>query len=160
MNAEDLERLVDGALKRLPGPRAPVTLLPRVLAATVHRAPAPWYSRPWVTWPRACQVASIAAVAALVVGLALVRHALQQPPLALASAASAGDLHLLAAAAESTRHASTLVRVCWQILLAPVAFWVLVLTMSLSLACAGVWATVDRLSQDSGFGDRESGAMP
>jgi hypothetical protein len=146
MNPDDLERLVDGALKRLPAPPAPGTLLPRVLAATVRRAPAPWYSRPWTTWPLVCQAASVVAVAALVAGLGLLRHVLGQPAIALASPAGAADLRLLAAAAESTRQASTLVRVCWQVLLAPVAFWLLVLTMSLSLACAAAWAALERLA--------------
>ena len=51
----DLERLVDRELKRLPQPRAPRSLLPRVMAAVAEPRPLKWYSRPWLAWPWALQ---------------------------------------------------------------------------------------------------------
>ena len=47
MNPADLETLVDCKLKALPTPRAPHTLLPRVLAAVQEWTLRPWYTRAW-----------------------------------------------------------------------------------------------------------------
>ena len=43
--------LVDRELRQLPSPRAPHTLLPRVLAAVEQWTRRPWYARAWFTWP-------------------------------------------------------------------------------------------------------------
>src|SRR6187200_2275287 len=69
---DDLDNLVGGALDRLPPPRAPRSLLPRVMAAleanqAAHR-PAPRV-RPWLAWPLAWQMASIAVVMAITIGI-------------------------------------------------------------------------------------------
>ena len=53
---------VDRALKGLPAPRAPRTLLPRVMAAVETRAAASSAPRPWVDWPLVWQMASAALV--------------------------------------------------------------------------------------------------
>lgn len=55
---EELEQRVDRSLKALPAPTAPATLLPRVMAAVAQVDRSPWYSRAWLAWPRAAQVAS------------------------------------------------------------------------------------------------------
>jgi hypothetical protein len=58
------------ALKRLPQPRAPRTLLPRVMAAAgapTARKPA---ARPWLAWPVGWQIASVAALLVCAIGLA------------------------------------------------------------------------------------------
>ena len=60
MNPDDLERLAHHELHRLPAPRAPRTLLPRVMAAVEAWANRPWYTRAWFTWPLGWQVASLA----------------------------------------------------------------------------------------------------
>ena len=68
MDFQDLERLVDRELKRLPAPRAPETLLPRVmLAVGARRAEAP--APDWMTWPLSWQVASLVAVVLIAIGL-------------------------------------------------------------------------------------------
>src|ERR1700730_9576250 len=66
MHPVDLEPLVDRELRQLALPRAPHTLLPRVLAAVQAWAQRPWYQRAWFTWPVAWQVAASAAL--LVIG--------------------------------------------------------------------------------------------
>lgn len=71
MKHSDLERDIDRALKALPEPRAPRTLLPAVMLAVRAGALRPWYARPWATWPRGWQVASTAALALLVAGASL-----------------------------------------------------------------------------------------
>ena len=60
---------VDRALKGLPAPRAPRTLLPRVMAAADLRA-ARSAPRPWVDWPLGWQLASAALVLLFVIGIA------------------------------------------------------------------------------------------
>ena len=68
MDFQDLEHLVDRELKRLPAPRAPRTLLPRVmLAVNARRAQAPVPD--WMTWPISWQVGSLAAVVLIAIGL-------------------------------------------------------------------------------------------
>lgn len=68
MQFSDLERKVDGDLRRLPAPRAPHTLLPRVMAAVEAWARRPWYTRAWFTWPIGWQVASIVLLALVAAG--------------------------------------------------------------------------------------------
>ena len=67
MNPIDLEQIVDAELKRLPGPKAPPTLLPRVLAATAaHPQTTP--ASGWFAWPRAGQFAAGLAAALVLIG--------------------------------------------------------------------------------------------
>jgi hypothetical protein len=63
---DELEALVDRELQRLPLPRAPHTLLPRVMAAVEVWAQRPWYTRAWFAWPLAWRIASLAPVALFV----------------------------------------------------------------------------------------------
>ncbi len=65
MNPDELESLVSRKLASLPVPRAPATLLPRVLDEVRRARRKPWYERPWVAWPRLCQAASVVGLAAL-----------------------------------------------------------------------------------------------
>ncbi len=46
-----LEAQMDRELKSLPRLTAPATLSPRIMAAIAARTTAPWYHRPWPTWP-------------------------------------------------------------------------------------------------------------
>jgi hypothetical protein len=63
MDPADLEGLLDRELKQLPAPRAPQTLLPRVMAATAGRDVQVPEATGWLTWPLPWRVASVAAVA-------------------------------------------------------------------------------------------------
>lgn len=60
--AED-QRRVGRALAQLPMPKAPPTLLPRVMAAVQAWALKPWYQRAWFTWPLGWQLAAVASLA-------------------------------------------------------------------------------------------------
>jgi hypothetical protein len=71
MDPHELERVLDRELKALSGPRAPRTLLPRVLAAVEIAARRPWYARPWLAWPAAVQGLSLAVGLLLVAALTL-----------------------------------------------------------------------------------------
>jgi hypothetical protein len=65
MRPADLEALVGRTLRELPQPRAPRTLLPRVLAAAQRWSQPPWYARAWFTWPVGWQAATIVALSAI-----------------------------------------------------------------------------------------------
>ena len=128
MDPADLERLLDRELKRLPAPRAPQTLLPRVIAAAARpQVPA---ARPtgWSTWSPVWQTAS---VALLLLFVATISWMFSSPPTRIV---------------ESTRTAneiSAVMRVFWDVLLQPVATYVFVLGLSLALACFAAWAALE-----------------
>lgn len=150
MNTDDLEQLVDRELKHLPTPRAPETLLPRVLAATFERPPVPWYARPWLAWPLAWQAASAAALLALGAAMFVALPFLQQVSwyavARWAGAAAGGATTLLDVMAQT----ATLVRVLCRLVLEPVAFALLVLAVCLSLSCAALWAVLERFALGEG----------
>jgi hypothetical protein len=110
---DDLEALATRQLRRLPSPRAPQTLLPRVLAAVDAWARRPWYMRAWFTWPLGWQAASIAALALLIYGGA---HLPPAPP-SVVTAVSA-------------------TRVLWDALIQPLLPYILVVVVLMCLACA------------------------
>jgi hypothetical protein len=142
MNPIDLEQLVDAELKRLPTPRAPRTLLPRVLAATAAR-PHAKPARGWAAWPRGWQFAGGVVAAAVLIGTwKLV--ALGQP--FIAPLLSATGFGRAAAVTRGADDAATVVRVLWDVLLQPVATYVSVLAISFALACALLWTAVERLA--------------
>jgi hypothetical protein len=70
----ELEQQTDRALKALPEPHAPSSLVPNVMraVAAASEARTPWYSRAWLTWPLEAQLASLALVA--IVGAAFWRE--------------------------------------------------------------------------------------
>ena len=127
MDHADPDDLLDSELSALPPPRAPQTLLPRVMAAAAEQArrPAP---TGWVTWPRQWQLASMAALVSLVAVIVL---AFSSAPAGVSDATRiAGDT-------------ATVARVFWDVLLEPVAAYIFVLGLSLALACAAAWAALE-----------------
>jgi hypothetical protein len=125
MDPVDFDEL-DQALRDLPLPPAPRTLLPRVLAATVNNPAA----RPtgWLTWPLAWQAASVAVVLLTVAGGWVVAAT---PPEQVTEAAGAAT------------EVATLLRVFWDVMFQPVATYIFILGISLALACALAWAALE-----------------
>ena len=66
---EQLERLIQRELRKLPEMRAPETLVHRVMLAVHVKERQPWWQRPWLTWPRPAQVISSALFASTVTAL-------------------------------------------------------------------------------------------
>lgn len=134
MDPADLERFVDRELRALPAPRAPRTLLPRVMAAVDASARRPWYSRAWLTWPGAWQAASVVVLLAAVGGVAMLLPSVQEAMTALTFVADVqGDV---AATARNVEVATTAVRVLWNALLAPVVPYAFGLVLLMCAACA------------------------
>jgi len=143
MSPIDLEHIVDAELKRLPAPRAPRTLLPRVLAAAAAQERHVKPARGWAAWPRGWQFAGGVVAAAVFVGIwRLVSFA--QPY--IADVLSIGGFDRATSVTRSADEAAAVVRVLWEVLLQPVATYVSVLAISLVLACALLWTAVERLA--------------
>jgi hypothetical protein len=142
MNPIDLEQIVDAELKQLPTPRAPRTLLPRVLAATAA-APRPEPSRGWAAWPRLWQFAGGLITVVVLVGAW--RLAVIAQPF-IAELWPAADLGRASSVTRGAGDAATVVRVLWDVVLQPVATYVSVLAISFALACALLWSAVERLA--------------
>ena len=115
----DLEQEMHREFAGLPTPRAPRTLLPRVLAA-VDR---PWYARAWLTWPRSAQAVSAVALIVLL-----------------------GSVAWIGSAAEGLGTASTLVRIGWRLLLQPAVVYLFVAAVALPLALGASWAALTRVA--------------
>ena len=143
MNPIDLEQLVDAELKRLPTPRAPRTLLPRVLTAAAAQSQHGRAGRGWGGWPRVWQLAG--AIAAGIVLVGIWKLAAFAEPFIAPLLPSAG-LGRAAAFTGGADDAVTMVRVLWDVLLQPVAAYVSILAISLALACALLWSAVERLA--------------
>jgi len=134
MDPADLERLIDRELRALPPPRAPRTLLPRVMAAVRVSADRPWYARAWLTWPAGWQVASVLALLATAAGAAVLWPTLQAAVNALTFVADVrGDV---AETARDVEVATTAVSVLWRTLLAPVVPYAFGLVFLMCVACA------------------------
>lgn len=115
----DLEQRVDRELRRLPAPRAPQTLLPRVLAAVEAWVNRPWYTRAWFTWPLGWQVASVALLALAFAGLWMLPPA---PPSVVVTT-NAG-------------------RVLWRTIVEPFLAYAFVIVVIMCLACAAFGAAL------------------
>lgn len=115
----DLEQRVDRELRRLPAPRAPHTLLPRVLAAVEAWVNRPWYTRAWFTWPLGWQVASVALLALAFAGLWMLPPA---PPSVVVTT-NAG-------------------RVLWRTIVEPFLAYAFVIVVIMCLACAAFGAAL------------------
>ena len=122
MSFDELERRVHEELRRLPGPLAPRTLLPRVLAAVDAWANRPWYARAWFTWPLGWQIASVAALAFAVYGT--------------------WNLPPLPASVVATTNAGGVI---WRTLIEPLLGYVVFLVVLMCLACAVFGAALNYL---------------
>ena len=142
----DLDHELDYELRRLPAPRAPGTLLPRVLQAVSELESRPWYSRAWVTWPRELQLASAVMLALLIAGLWSLAPAGEQWVGDAVSPAANAVSARLAAAADWIGQAATLGRLLWQILIQPIAFYFLALMIAATVIGALFWTAVNRLA--------------
>jgi hypothetical protein len=139
MDPAELERLIDRELHTLPPPRAPRSLLPRVMAAVDATAKRPWYERTWLEWPIGWQLISALVLLGVVGAGTAVMPQLREAVLALNVVADVrGDV---AESAREVEVATTAVRVVWRTLLAPVVPWAFALITLMCAACA-VFGTV------------------
>lgn len=143
--AVDLEAIVDRKLKQLPAPRAPHTLLPRVLHAVREWAERPWYARAWLTWPVGWQIASVLTLVLLMGSVLWIWPYAQAAASGAASrlAARTGDLPHIAQRVEAATHAG---RVLWRALVQPVATLVVVVLMLMCVVCVAFGTMLNRVA--------------
>ena len=142
MRPADLETLVDTELRRLPLPRAPLTLLPRVLAAVQQWSRRPWYARAWFTWPLAGQIASAAALMLIVVASAILIASAQTAVYEMAARLLSG-VTPVAQRAEAALNAA---RVVWRVLIEPLAVYAFVWVVLMCLACAAFGTALNHVA--------------
>lgn len=131
---DDLERLAHEHLRRLPAPRAPHSLLPRVMAAVQAWAERPWYTRAWFTWPAGWQAASVAVLVVLVAGGVVLG-----PRVQAAASGAIATVQVLAGGVSNAAPVETTAnsaRILWRTLLEPLATYALVIVVLMFLACA------------------------
>ena len=158
MTPSDLERETHDALRRLPSPRAPRSLTPRVMAAVRARREAPWFARPMTTWPLALQALTIAlAVAPLAVLGAWMfgDGVLQNGPMALGLPGPAVWSQLLPPVVRHAMEQASTVLVLWRLLFGPVlvyaaAFAVAVGCVFAVCAAALTWVVLGRVPAQAG----------
>ena len=152
-SAEDpgLHSAVDQALRRLPTVRAPHTLMTRVMAATVERAPRPWYTRTWLAWPREWQAVSIFAMLALGAAWMLISPA-ADPALAGAATVAGAAADRAGVLLQTAEVISAFARVLWRSVVFPVAAVGFVVAVLAALASGVCWTTLHRLAFDPAEG--------
>lgn len=137
MPSADLETAVHRALRALPQPRAPHTLLPRVLMAATAWSLRPWYARAWFTWPREGQVTAVAALCAVAAGGLLLLAAAAQAAIARLLAVPGGRmLRAAAVVAEDFAIAADAGQVVWGTLVQPLAPYAAAIVILMCVACA------------------------
>jgi len=145
MDPRSPDDVVHGALRRLKPPRAPSTLVPRVLAAIAERDraalhdPGPWT---WFTWPLAWKAASIAALVVLAAGLAWLQPGVPGILEGSISGAGARITPLL----EATAAVVSVMSIVWEAFLQPIVGYLLVWIVLMSAACAAFGAAVGRVA--------------
>jgi hypothetical protein len=141
----ELERFVDRKLRGLPLPKAPQTLLPRVMAAARAWTARPWYAREWVTWPLGWQAASLAVLVVTMATAAVVAPALQQLiSQAAASLVSSTTIDVPRLTSGVLVSATTL-RVIWQALIEPFLPYLFAVIVLMCLASATVVLALNRV---------------
>jgi hypothetical protein len=132
MNPRDMnesDRLLHRTLSALPQPKAPATLIPRVMAAVAAREArreVRTSTSTWLDWPLVWQALSIAALAVLALGVSW----------------AAPGAHAFVAESTAVRIAA----IVWSTYLQPVTGYVVVWMVMMSAACALVAGTLGRVA--------------
>ena len=150
MRPVDLERIVHRELRQLPLPRAPHTLLPRVLAAVQELSRRPWYARAWFTWPLGWRLASIAALVLLVAGGAVLLPTVEA---AASRAATLGDGVFTGPAGvfQRVELAANAVVVVWRAVGQPLAAYAFAVVVVMCVICAAFGAALNYVLLERGF---------
>jgi hypothetical protein len=136
------------SLRALPAPKAPDTLLPRVMAAVAAADARPSAQAPgtWLTWPLAWQAASIAALAMLVAGLVWIAPSARDAVDASTPGVVSAMGTRIAGAVDGIGAAVRVCSIVWSTYLQPVVGYVLVWIVMMSAACAAFGAALGRVA--------------
>jgi hypothetical protein len=145
MTPDELEALADKSLRQLALPRAPHTLVPRVMQAVHAWASKPWYARGWFTWPAGWQAALIAGLFLLAgasAGLLPGAWAALGDTISALTGDMTSDVSALARHLEVT--AST-AQIVWRVLVQPFVAYLFGLVALMCVACAAFGAALNRV---------------
>jgi hypothetical protein len=145
MDPRETEDVVHRALRALPPPRAPHTLLPRIMAAVADQQARP--VRPtWFAWPVLWQAASIAALVLLSTGIVWIWptawNVVSSYSAIAWSFAAPRVLNLVASASAVMTFGS----IVWDVFLQPVVSYVMVWIVLMSVACTAFGAALGRVA--------------
>jgi hypothetical protein len=145
MHPDELARLIDRELKRLPAPSAPETLLPRVMAAVRRRPVGAGTPGVWSRWPLAVRALTAAASLAVLAGLWWVGPFVR-PAIAAALEGTAVQFWWAMDVWQRATAMSTAVDVLWRTLVQPIGWVLLPLVLLMWFACAAFGAALDRVA--------------
>ena len=146
VDPEQFEEILGARFRQLPMPRAPRTLLPRVMAAAQQWARRPWYARAWFTWPLGWQVASIAVFCAIGACAVMAVPTVESAAARIASAyiaSTGGDVVGAGGRLEATMNA---VVILWRAIVKPIAPYVFAFAALMGGACAVFAAALNHLA--------------
>lgn len=146
MRPVELEGPIGRELRRLPEPRAPHTLLPRVLAAVRAWSERPWYARAWFTWPLGWQVVTVVALMTLAAGVFIAVPAVQELAAARLSPAFAGVGAEGSRLLQNVGVASTVLRAIWHAMVEPLVGYAFVLVALMCAAIAALGVAFNRMA--------------
>jgi len=135
MEPADTDRRLNRALERLSSPRAPETLVPRVMKAVELREHAPWYRREWRAWPLGWQVLSVAALLGVVV-LILTRG----PSTGWVTGETLAPAQAVTSQVEPTVAA---LQILWRVVIEPLVPVLFALVMVMAVACVAIGLTLN-----------------
>jgi hypothetical protein len=142
MDQDDLERHVHRDLARLPRPRAPRTLRPRVMEAVLPAV----VGHPWFTWPWPLQMAAALMVVGLAAGVFWQWPVLMTALSSVVPESVQTSAGYLTSTAETASSVVRLLQLTWAGVVAPMAKLVLLLTVMLCTACAVCLAAFSRVA--------------
>lgn len=133
---EQFADIIGAAMRQLPGPAAPPTLLPRVMAAAQRWARRPWYASAWFTWPLGWQVTSVAVLCTTVAGTAMLSPLIEGAPATIARMSGTGrggDAAILGGYLVVTLNVAAIL---WRTVVKPMAPYAAAFGALMCLACA------------------------
>src|SRR5262245_47446414 len=144
-HSTDLERFVHHRLRQLPAPRAPGTLLPRVLAAVREWSERPWYQRAWPTWPLTWQIASASALVLFVaMGAALLPSAQTAASGAVSNVAGRA-IATVGVKVSQIEDAIRATRILWAIVVQPLVTYAFAIVAVMWIAAAALGLALNRM---------------
>lgn len=145
MEHDELEHLIGRELRDLPAPRAPRSLLPRVMAA-VAEANRPWYARAWRTWPVSARAAAVVFGVAALLGLAVSAPVMQAAVTGwtapVVGRVSTDAWQFIARTMDVQRAAE----IVWRVIIGPVASVALLPILAMLVASLACGAALGRLA--------------
>ena len=148
IDPRDDRDVVHHALRRLPQPRAPRSLAPRVMAAiaAAEARPAKHTARPWLSWPMEWRLASLVAFLLAGGALAWFWPGLEATAWTIASRGLAAIEVRAAGLSPGAGALTRLVVIGWETFVQPLMWIALVWIVMMTAACAAFATALERVA--------------